>query len=388
MNTFEMDKTYIANTYKRFPVEIADGHGSILTDVNGKQYIDLGSGIAVNLFGANDEVWKKAVIDQMNHFSHTSNLYYTAPQAKLAKLLCEKTGMKRVFFANSGAESNECAIKVARKYAADKYGDEVRPVVITLTQSFHGRTIATLTATGQDVFHHSFGPFVPGFAYAKANDIEDLKKTVAESPCCAIMMEMVQGEGGVNPLDKEFVQAAAKLCAENDMLLIVDEVQSGNGRTGTLYAYQQFGITPDVVTTAKGLGGGLPIGACMIGEKAQDTMGPSSHGSTFGGNPLCAAGALSVLERIDEQLLAGVNERHDLIVKKLMATPGVQSVTGLGLMLGVKTDKPAADVVRRAIELGALPLTAKDKIRLLPPLNIPMDQLEKAIDILAQAISE
>ena len=310
MNIFEMDAAYVANTYKRFPLELTGGDGTLLTGADGKTYIDLGSGIAVNTFGMNDECWKQAIIEQLNGVGHTSNLYYTAPQAKLAKLLCEKTGMKRVFFGNSGAEANECAIKVARKYASDKHGENVRPVVITLENSFHGRTIATLAATGQDVFHHHFGPFPQGFVSVPANDTAAMQKALDEYPCCGVLMEMVQGEGGVNPLNPEYVQAVAAMCAERDVLFMVDEVQTGNGRTGTLYAYQQFGVNPDVVSTAKGLGGGLPIGACMIGEKAMNTMGASSHGSTFGGNPICAAGALNVIERIDDDRRA-VPPRHD-----------------------------------------------------------------------------
>ena len=386
MNIFEMDATYVANTYKRFPLEIVDGEGALLTGADGKKYIDLGSGIAVNTFGMNDECWKQAIIEQLNNVGHTSNLYYTAPQAKLAKALCEKTGMKRVFFGNSGAEANECAIKVARKYASDKHGENVRPTVVTLENSFHGRTIATLAATGQDVFHHHFGPFPQGFVSVPANDLAAMEKALEENACCGVLMEMVQGEGGVNPLQPEYVQAVAKLCAEKDILFMVDEVQTGNGRTGTLYAYQQFGVTPDVVSTAKGLGGGLPIGACMIGEKAMNTMGASSHGSTFGGNPICAAGALNVIERIDDDLLSGVQYKHDMIIAALKDAPGVVSITGLGLMLGIKTVKPAGDVVKACMDNGVLVLTAKDKVRLLPPLNIPEELLEKAIAVLKEAL--
>jgi len=387
MNIFEMDATYVANTYKRFPLEIVGGEGALLTGVDGREYIDLGSGIAVNTFGMNDECWKQAVIEQLSGVGHTSNLYYTAPQAKLAKLLCERTGMKRVFFGNSGAEANECAIKVARKYAADKHGENVRPVVVTLENSFHGRTIATLAATGQDVFHHHFGPFPQGFVSVPANDAAAMEKALNENPCCGVLMEMVQGEGGVNPLQPEYVQAVAQMCAERDVLFMVDEVQTGNGRTGTLYAWQQFGVKPDVFSTAKGLGGGLPIGACVIGEKAMDTMGASSHGSTFGGNPICAAGALNVIERIDDDLLSDVQYKHDMIVSALKDVPGVESIAGLGLMLGIKTTKPAADVVKECMANGVLVLTAKDKVRLLPPLNIPENLLQKAIDVLKAAIT-
>jgi len=386
MNIFEMDATYVANTYKRFPLEIVGGDGALLTGADGKTYIDLGSGIAVNTFGMNDERWKQAIMEQLSGVGHTSNLYYTAPQAKLAKLICERTGMKRVFFGNSGAEANECLIKVARKYASDKYGENVRPTVITLENSFHGRTITTLAATGQDVFHHHFGPFPQGFVHVPANDVAAMEKALDENACCGVIMEMVQGEGGVNPLQPEYVQAVAKMCAERDVLFLVDEVQTGNGRTGTLYAWQQFGVTPDAFSTAKGLGGGLPIGACAIGEKAADTMGASSHGSTFGGNPICAAGALNVIGRIDDDLLTGVQYRHDMIMAALADAPGVESITGLGLMLGIKTTKPAGDVVKYCMDHGVLVLTAKDKVRLLPPLNIPESLLEKAIAVLREAV--
>ncbi|MCQ2436944.1 MAG: acetylornithine/succinylornithine family transaminase [Clostridia bacterium] len=385
MNVFETDKTYIANTYKRFPVEIVEGKGALLKGSDGKTYIDLGSGIAVNTFGVNDEQWVAAVTAQLGLVSHTSNLYYTAPQAKLAEMLCKRTGMKKVFFGNSGAEANECAIKVTRKYASDKYGEGARPTIITLINSFHGRTIATLSATGQDVFHHSFGPFVEGFVYVPANDIDAMKAAIENNAVCGVMMEMVQGEGGVLPLEKDFVQETAKICAEKDILFVVDEVQTGNGRTGTLYAYEQFGVTPDVVSTAKGIGGGLPIGCCMIGEKAQDTLGASSHGSTFGGNPICAAGAVSILSRLDETVLAGVRERHDLIVSMLEGAEGVKGITGLGLMLGIQTEKPAGEVAAACLEKGVLVLTAKTKVRLLPALNIPMDQLKQAIEVLKAA---
>ena len=387
MNIFEMDSAYVANTYKRFPLEIVRGEGSLLTGADGKEYIDLGSGIAVNSFGMNDSAWRQAVIDQLNSLGHTSNLYYTAPQAKLAKMLCERTGMKRVFFGNSGAEANECAIKVARKYASDKYGEGARPTIITLQNSFHGRTITTLSATGQDVFHHSFGPFTPGFVHVPANDLSAMRSALCENACCGVLMEMVQGEGGVNPLDVSYVQAVAALCAENDVLFMVDEVQTGNGRTGSLYAYQQFGVMPDVVSTAKGIGGGLPIGACLIGEKAMNTMGASSHGSTFGGNPVCAAGALNILSRIDEELLAGVRRKHDMILSALQGAPGVEEISGLGLMLGIKTTRPAGDVVRACMEQGVLALTAKDKIRLLPPLNIPDELLARALEVLLRAVA-
>ena len=385
MNIFEMDAAYVANTYRRFPLEIVGGQGALLTGADGREYIDLGSGIAVNTFGMNDEAWKQAVIAQLGAVGHTSNLYYTAPQAQLARMLCERTGMKRVIFGNSGAEANECAIKAARKYASDKYGPGARPTIVTLVNSFHGRTIATLSATGQEVFHRDFGPFTPGFVHVPANDLAALERALEENACCGVMLEMIQGEGGVIPLDKAYVQGAARLCALRDVLLIADEVQTGNGRTGTLYAWQQFGVVPDLFSTAKGLGGGLPIGACLLGEKVKDTLGASSHGSTFGGNPICAAGALNVLSRIDEALLAGVRAKHNRILAALQGAPGVEAVTGLGLMLGVKTARPAGEVVKTCMENGVLALTAKDKVRLLPPLNIPDDLLDRALETLRAA---
>lgn len=382
-----LDKEYIANTYGRFDLEIVKGEGSKLYDEKGKEYIDLGTGIAVNSFGACDPVWKQAVIDQLNKINHTSNLYYSIPQAKLAQKLCERTGMKKVFFANSGAEANECAIKAARKYSSDKYGND-RNVIVTLVNSFHGRTVTTLSATGQDVFHKDFGPFTGGFVYAQANNFEEVEKLTKENKVCAIMMELVQGEGGVIALNRDFVTNVAKLCKDNDYLLVIDEVQTGNGRTGKLYAYMNYGITPDIVSTAKGLAGGLPFGACMLGEKVKDTLVAGSHGSTFGGNPVCCAGAISVIDRIDDKLLDEVNEKSKYIIDTLSKVKGVESVTGLGLMLGIKTAGNAKTIVNKAIENGVIALTAKDKIRLLPALNIPMEDLKKGISILAKIIEE
>ncbi len=289
--------------------------------------------------------------------------------------------MKKVFFSNSGAEANECAIKAARKYAADHKGPEYH-TIITLKNSFHGRTITTLAATGQDVFHHDFLPLTEGFAYAEANNLDDLKAQVAAHKCAAIMMEVVQGEGGVIPLTQEFVKGAAQLAAEQDLLLICDEVQIGNGRSGKLYGYMHYGITPDIVSTAKGLGGGLPLGATLLGEKVQDVLTPGSHGSTFGGNPVCCAGALSILHRLDGPLLQSVQEKSDFIVKALTGAKGVRSVTGLGLMLGVETERPVKDVISECMARGVLVISAKNKVRLLPALNIPMAQLEQAVSVL------
>ena len=384
MSITAIDKEYVAGTYGRFPVELVSGKGCLFTGSDGKEYIDLGSGIGVTAFGTADDAWVAAVTQQLGKLQHTSNLYYTEPCARLAKLMCEKTGMKKVFFGNSGAEANECAIKVARKYSAEKKGDDCY-TVITLINSFHGRTLTTLAATGQDHFHKLFNPLTPGFAYVAANDVRQLLDTVEAVNPAGIMLECVQGEGGVVPLNREFVEAAAKVAWEKDIPLIIDEVQTGNGRTGSLYAYQQFGIEPDIVSTAKGLGGGLPIGACMMGEKVQNVLGPGDHGSTYGGNPVCCAGALSVLERLDEEFLTQVKTKSDYVFAALEGAEGVESVTGMGLMIGIKTAKPAKEVVLTCMEQGVLCLTAKDKVRLLPPLNIPMEQLEKAIAVIKAA---
>ena len=386
-NTKELDSTYIAHTYNRFPVEIVDGKGSIVTDDTGKTYIDLGTGIAVNTFGLADEEWQQAVAVQMAKFQHVSNLYYSAPCAKLAKVLCERTGMKKVFFSNSGAEANECAIKVARKYAAEKNGSDCYRI-ITLKNSFHGRTITTLAATGQDVFHQDFLPLTDGFLYADPTDCDGLIGLVNDYKIAAIMFEAVQGEGGVLPLPAEFVETMVKLAKENDILLIADEVQVGNGRSGKLYGYMHYGFTPDIVSTAKGLGGGLPLGATMLGEKVKDVLVPGSHGSTFGGNPVCCAGALSVINRLTDDFLAEVSAKSAYIFDELKGTAGVKSVSGLGLMIGIETEKPAGEVVAECRERGVLVITAKQKVRLLPALNIPMEQLAKAIEIIKEVCAK
>lgn len=388
MNIKELDSKYIAATYARFPVEIVKGEGSLVFDENGKSYIDLGSGIAANIFGYDDKQWVEAVTKQLSKVQHTSNLYYSIPGAELAQMLCEKTGMKKVFFANSGAEANECAIKAARRWAFQKYGDESHSTIITLKNSFHGRTITTLSATGQDKYHTEFGPFTPGFVYADASDAGSVGRLAEENGCCAVMMEMVQGEGGVVPLDREFVSGALKAAEKYELLVIVDEIQTGNGRTGKLYSWQNFGFTPDIMTTAKGLGGGLPIGACIFGERTENVMTPGSHGSTFGGNPVCCAGAVSILKRIDDSLMAGVMEKSRYITETLTGAPGVLSIAGMGLMLGIETERPAAEIVNGCIERGVLVLTAKNKIRLLPPLNIPIELLKQGITILKEEIAK
>ena len=380
-NIKEIDKKYIAGTYARFPVEIVRGKGSLVYDETGKEYIDMGSGIGVTSFGISDDKWVEAVTKQLGNVQHMSNLYYTSPCAELAKLLCEKTGMSKVFFSNSGAEANECAIKVARKYSAEKKGAGYY-TIITLVNSFHGRTLTTLSATGQDHFHELFQPLTPGFVHVAAGDFEGLKKLVEEVPTAGIMMEVVQGEGGVVPLSRQFVTAVAALAQEKDIPLIIDEVQTGNGRTGKLYGYMNFGITPDIVSTAKGLGGGLPIGATLMGEKVQNVLGPGDHGSTYGGNPVCCAGALSVINRLDDAFLADVRKKSEYVFEALCGAPGIKSVTGMGLMIGIETEKPAHDIVNACIEKGVLCLTAKTKVRLLPALNIPMDVLKEAIEII------
>lgn len=386
LNTKELDNEYVAHSYGRFDVVLNSGKGSTLYDEAGKEYIDFGSGIGVTAFGIGDDEWKNAVISQLDKVQHTSNLYYTEPCARLAKLLCSKTGMKKVFFANSGAEANEGAIKFARKYSFDKYG-QGRSTIITLVNSFHGRTVTTLAATGQDSFHTTFGPFTEGFKYCPANDIDALKE-MATDDVCAIMFECVQGEGGVNNLDYDFVKAIEKIAVEKDILTVVDEVQTGNGRTGRYFAYENFDITPDIVSTAKGLAGGLPMGAVLFGERVKDIVTPGSHGSTFGGNPVCAAGALSVVERIDDDFLAQVRAKSDYIKEYLSTVKGVKSISGMGLMLGIEVEKSSKEIANECLEKGLLVLTAKDKVRLLPALNISRAELEKGLKILKEVIEK
>ena len=380
-DTMNLDRSYIAGTYNRFPVEIVSGKGCIVKDADGKSYIDLTSGIGVTCFGVADEIWQQAVIAQLGKVQHTSNLYYTSPDARLAKLLCEKTGMKKVFFSNSGAESNECAIKVARKWAAENKGAEYS-TIITLVNSFHGRTLSTLAATGQDHFHQLFQPLTPGFVHTPANDLAAFEALAAQCKPAAVMIECVQGEGGVMALEQDFVRGLAEYAKRENILLIVDEVQTGNGRTGALYSYMNYGVQPDIVSTAKGLGGGLPLGATLLGEKVENTLGPGDHGSTFGGNPVCCAGALSILERLNDDLMAEVRKKSKMAFEMFQNTPGVESVSGMGLMIGIKPVKPAREVVLKCIDRGVLCLTAKNKIRLLPALNIPSDTFKQALEIL------
>ena len=387
MSIMDMDKAYVAGTYKRFPVEIVSGKGSHAVDSQGKTYVDMGSGIGVTAFGYGDEAWKAAVCAQLDKVQHTSNLYYNAPCARLAKLLCEKTGMKKVFFSNSGAEANECAIKAARKYSAEKKGADCYTIV-TLQNSFHGRTLTTLAATGQDHFHQLYQPLTPGFVHVPANDIQALKDCVAKVKVAGILMEVVQGEGGVLPLTAEYLAAANKLAHEQDIPLMMDEVQIGNGRSGKLYGYMNFDVQPDIVSTAKGLGGGLPIGACLLGEKVQNVLGFGDHGSTYGGNPVCCAGGVSIIGRLTDDFLAEVQKKSAYVFQTLTGAPGIESVTGLGLMIGVKPVAPAAEVVKACMERGVLCLTAKNKVRLLPALNIPMEDLQFAVETIRAVAAE
>lgn len=384
MDIKALDKEYIAATYNRFEVLAVSGKGSIVFDENGKKYIDMGSGIGVTSFGIADDIWCNAVSEQAAKLQHMSNLYYSEPCVRLAKTLCERTGMKKVFFSNSGAEANECAIKAARKYSQDKYGVD-RYLIATLNNSFHGRTITTLSATGQDTFHKLFTPLTEGFVSVDAGDIDAVKNLAAGGKLAAVMIECVQGEGGVIPLEAEYVKTLADFCSENDVLLIIDEVQTGNGRTGKLYSYMNFGIQPDIVTTAKGLGGGLPIGATLLSDKVKDVFGYGDHGSTFGGNPICCAAANSIIDRLDDEFLNSVKEKSDYIFDELSGAPGVKSVSGMGLMIGIETERPAREIINDCIDNGVLCLLAKNKVRLLPALNIDMNDLKKAIQIIKNA---
>lgn len=389
MNTLQiqtLDKEKIVGTYGRFDLVIDHGKGSRCVSVDGKEYIDFTSGIGVNCLGYCDEGWTKAITDQVMKLQHCSNLFYSEPQVKVAENLVARTGLKKVFFANSGAEANEVSIKTARKYGTTTKGENCNKI-ISLVNSFHGRTMATITATGQDKYHKYFTPFLDGFAYCPANDIAILKSLVADD-VCAIMMEMVQGEGGVLNLDDEFVKAAEEICKENDILLIVDEVQTGIGRTGHFFAYEAFGIKPDIVSFAKGIGGGLPLGGAIMGEKTCDVLQPGDHGTTYGGNPVATAGAAYVLSVIDDEFLAEVVKKGEYIKAKLMECPKVKSVSGMGLMMGIEVgeEQSASDIVKKALANGLMSLTAKDKIRLLPPLNISYEDIDAGLEILIAAI--
>ena len=380
-----LDREYLAETYARFPVSLVGGSNATLLGADGTQYIDFGAGIATNVFGVGDEGWKRAVIDQLNKIQHVSNYYYAEPQVRLARLLCEKTGAKRVFFSNSGGEANECALKAARKYSFEKYG-EGRARIVSLKGSFHGRTLFTLTATGQEEFHRYFGPFVPGVSYAEAT-LSSVKAACGRD-ACAVIIEPVQGEGGVRALDAAFVQALAAFCKERDILLVCDEVQSGNGRTGTLYAYEQYGISPDIVTTAKGLAGGLPIGACLFFEKTEHTLKAGDHGSTFGGNPVSCAAGCYVMERLDRDFLLEVKGKAAYLRAKLGGMEGVEEVTGLGMMIGLSTRFPPKQVAAECLRRGLLVLTAHDKVRLLPPLTVSKTEMDEGLTILSEVLKK
>ena len=386
-DTQQLDTMYIAHTYGRQPVEFIQGKGSTLIDAAGKPYIDMSSGIGVTAFGFCDQQWQSSVIAQVKALNHVSNLYHTSPQAKLAEILCHKTGMKKVFFCNSGAEANECAIKVARKYSYDSYGSN-RYRVVTLQNSFHGRTLGTLIATGQDVFHQYYGPFPEGFSYMPPNDIEAIPNYLGDESVCAIMMESIQGEGGVMPLDEAFVKAVVDYAQDHDILVIMDEVQTGNGRTGKLYGYEHYGIKPDIVNTAKGLAGGLPMGATLLGEKVEHVLQVGDHGSTFGGNPICAAGAISIMSRINDAMLQSVCEKGQYIKDRLTGQEGILSISGKGLMIGIETVIPVKDVLAACLEKGVVLLSAKQKVRLLPALTISYEEIDIAIDALLESIQE
>lgn len=387
MNTKEKDLKYIMHTYGRYDVALKSGKGAIAYDEDGKRYVDVSSGIGVNSLGYCDEGWAQAVSAQANTIQHMSNYFYSSQASDLAEKLCTLTGLAKVCFGNSGAEANECAIKIARKYSFDKYGAE-RNEIITLQNSFHGRTVTTLSATGQDVFHNYFFPFTQGFKYAEADNFEALKNAV-DDKTCAVMLEVVQGEGGVNILSRDYVQAVAKLCEEKDILLIIDEVQTGVGRTGKLFAHEHYGVKPDLMTVAKGLGGGLPIGVCMCGEKLKDVMSPSTHGTTFGANPVVCAGANYVLDTIaNEEFLNAVEEKGKYLEEKLLKLDGVKSVRRLGLMVGIEIDGDAHNMAIKCVQNGLLIITAKDLLRMLPPLTITTDELDEAVNILEKTLKE
>ncbi len=383
----KLDKENIMPTYGRYDVCITRGKGVYAYDSEGKEYIDVSSGIGVNSLGYCNEGWVKAVTEQAGKIQHISNYYYSEVAGILAEKLTKATGLSKVFFGNSGAEANECAIKAARKYSFDKYGEN-RNEIITLKNSFHGRTIATLSATGQEVFHNYFFPFVGGFKYAEANDIESLKEMISDKTC-GIMVETVQGEGGVNILDSHYLQTLRKICTEKDILMIVDEVQTGVCRTGKLYGYMHSGIKPDIVTSAKGLGGGLPIGVCMVCDKLKDVMGPSTHGTTFGSNPVVCAGANYVMDTVNNEAFMGeVNKKGAYIKEKVSEIKGVNSVRQQGLMIGIEIQGNAGDIAKKCAENGLLIITAKTLLRMLPPLNITYEEIDKAISILTKVMEE
>ena len=384
-----LDSHYVMPTYGRFDVDIDHGKGATLWDLAGKEYIDFTSGIGVCSIGHGNEVWAEAIMEQALKLGHISNLFYTQPYAKLAKTLCERSGMSAVFFGNSGAEANEGIIKLARKYSYDKYG-KGRGTILTLQNSFHGRTITTLAATGQEVFHNYFFPFNEGFRYARANSIDSVEE-VAGHDVCAVMLELVQGEGGVLPMDRDFVHDLAVLCAERDWLLLVDEVQTGIGRTGSLFCYQQYGILPDAVSFAKGIAGGLPMGGFLANEKCRDVMGPGTHGSTFGGNPICAAAAGTVLDILNDDVLSAVVEKGEYLRSRIegLNLPCLGQTRGMGLMIGieVKGERTNKELAAQLVQSGVLVLTAGPGLRLLPPLVITKEEMDKGLAIMADTLA-
>ena len=388
-DVFSKDSTYVSHTYNRFPAAIQSGHGATARDFDGKEYIDFGSGIGANALGFCNDEWVNAVTTQLRRVQHTSNLFYTLPNTQLAENLCQITGYSKVFFCNSGAEANEGAIKLARKYGREKKGERCNQI-ITLQNSFHGRTITTLAATGQDSFHQHFFPFTEGFRYVPINDCQQLSDAI-DASVCGIMVELVQGEGGVTAMDKEYAQYLETLCKENDIMLIVDEVQTGIGRTGTFLCCEQYHIRPNIITLAKGLGAGLPIGAILMDETAGEIFQPGQHGSTFGGNPVVCAGGIEVLKQVcNEAFLSSVSNKAVYLKEQLLALPGVADVSGLGLMIGVTVvdGLDARQIASRCAESGLLILTAKAKLRIMPPLNITMEEIDQGIDVLRKCLSE
>lgn len=388
MNTKEKDLKYIMHTYGRYDVALAKGKGAVAYDEDGKRYIDVASGIGVNSLGFCDDGWVEAVTKQASTIQHMSNYFYCEQASTLAERLCKLTGLSKVCFGNSGAEANECAIKLARKYSFDKYG-EGRNEIITLKNSFHGRTVTTLAATGQDVFHNYFFPFTDGFNYVEAGDTDTLKNAVSDKTC-AVMFELIQGEGGVNILDKNYVQELVSYCQSRDILVIIDEVQTGAGRTGKLFAHQNYGVVPDIMTVAKGIGGGLPIGICMCGEKLKDVMSPSTHGTTFGANPVVCAGANYVLDRLtSEGFLDEVEQKGAYLEEKLLSLDNVKTVRRIGLMVGIELKNgDAHDVAVKCVENGLIIITAKNLLRMLPPLVITKEEIDEAVQILDKTMKE
>lgn len=381
----DQDQAYILHTYGRVDAALVEGKNARAWDVDGKEYIDFTAGIGVNALGYSDPEWAAAVGGQAGKIQHLCNYYYSPQNTGLAQELSQASGMAKAFFCNSGAEANECAVKIARKYGEKRGAYKI----ITLVNSFHGRTLTTLAATGQEGFHKDFLPLTEGFVYAQAGDLEEIEKLL-DGSVCAVLMEMVQGEGGVIPMGESFVKGLEKLCDQHDVLLMIDEVQTGVGRTGSLYCYEQYGIEPDVITSAKGLGGGLPIGACLCASRLGEVLGAGMHGTTFGGNPVSCAGGLEVLQRVaKDSFLRSVEEKGRYLREKLSKMAGVQELRGLGMMIGIVLAKDnAKEVAGRCVKNGLLVLTAKTVLRLLPPLNITYEEIDQGLEILERSILE